>query len=340
MTNSMVGARDERGRLLRATVFRYILATTFMVCHSISVKFVRVYPEPFQCLVQLGLLTSEEVGQIEVRKEELPYLSELYFIPIVWAQLTVRKAFTDGDFTLGSSDQAMLARLQEALRAFRSGCATSLFSVYLPFPIMLSQVVTILCYSYIVLAIIAQQDGKNSEPSFHFPFFTLLDVVVYMGALRVGQLFENPLASDDDDYEIVAFFNRNLRIAHIYGLYGGDPTAARRDDAPEIGEIELPPLQCLGKVQAGCLPSVPLEFFALKASSVGAFGIGVPAGAEPPRGGAIQGGGGRAAHAQVDEENGASGGELVQRRSGGGGGGGGRLQQQLLASRSRSDSTL
>jgi hypothetical protein len=172
--------------------------------------------------------------------------------------------------------------------------------------------------SYIVLAVIAQQDtgrnpflvlrflakckylhaianlkmlcgvfaGKESEPSFHFPFFTLLDVVVYMGALRVGQLFENPLASDDDDCmipqpttlgfvdgtdfacpplasliyrpqlsivarltcddcpnisvrfadEIVAFFNRNLRIAHIYGLYG-DPNANRNssEGAVEIG---------------------------------------------------------------------------------------------------------
>eukprot|EP01043_Picozoa_sp_COSAG02_P018794 COSAG02_NODE_888_length_16167_cov_293.783234_4_plen_178_part_00 len=173
--------------------------------------------------------------------------------------------------------------------------------------------------SYIVLAVIAQQDtgvkpnprfgipgqmriprrycklenalrlffaGKESEPSFHFPFFTLLDVVVYMGALRVGQLFENPLASDDDDCmiphltmlgfvggadfacpplasliyrpqlsivapltcdycpnvsvwladEIVAFFNRNLRIAHIYGLYG-DPNANRSssEGAVEIG---------------------------------------------------------------------------------------------------------
>ena len=69
--------------------------------------------------------------------------------------------------------------MQEALRAFRSGCATALFSVYLPFPILLSQVVTILCYSYILLAVLAQQDtGKDTEPSFHFPFFTLLDVVV------------------------------------------------------------------------------------------------------------------------------------------------------------------
>jgi hypothetical protein len=166
MTNSMVGThRDgaqagpehsletiKRGRLLRATIFRYVLASTFMVCHSISVKFARIYPEPFEALVQLGLLTADEIAQIELRQGQLPYMSELFFIPIVWAQLTARKAFADGDFAPapGSSDQAMLARLQETFRAFRSGCATALFSIYLPFPIMLSQVVTILCYSCVV----------------------------------------------------------------------------------------------------------------------------------------------------------------------------------------------
>jgi hypothetical protein len=72
--------RAARGKLLRATVFRYILATVFMVCHSISVKFARLYPQPFECLVRLGLLTSQEIHQIELRHEKLPYLSELYFV--------------------------------------------------------------------------------------------------------------------------------------------------------------------------------------------------------------------------------------------------------------------
>jgi hypothetical protein len=42
--NAIVGNDDERGRLLRAAVFRYVLATTFMIFHSISAKFVLTYP--------------------------------------------------------------------------------------------------------------------------------------------------------------------------------------------------------------------------------------------------------------------------------------------------------
>ena len=63
--------------------------------------------------------------------------------------------------------------------------------------------VTILTYGYIVLAVVAQQDTREEkEPSFYFPVFTLVDTVVYLGALRIGQLYVNPLGSDDDDYGI------------------------------------------------------------------------------------------------------------------------------------------
>ena len=69
----------------------------------------------------------------------------------------------------------------------------------------MAQVVTIITYVYIVLAIVAQQDAdppNADEPSFYFPVFTLIDTIVYLGALRVGQLYVNPLGSDDDDYGI------------------------------------------------------------------------------------------------------------------------------------------
>jgi len=89
----------------------------------------------------------------------------------------------------------MLSRMQECLRKFRGNNAELLFSVYLPFPIMLCQVVTLLTYAYILLVIFAQQDENkpDSHPSFKFPIFTLLDTICYIGALRIGQVYLNPL---------------------------------------------------------------------------------------------------------------------------------------------------
>ena len=206
--------KAARGKLLRATIARYILATCFMVCHSISAKFAQIYGEPYQGLVKLGLLSRHESAIIEHRKNTaLPYLSELHFIPTVWAQYTVRQAFKEGQFLHAdqdahvdaAADQSMLARLQEALKSFRSSNATVLFAGYLPFPTLLCQIVTFLTYAYILIAVVAQQDSENTEksnaePSLYFPWFTCIDTIVYVGALRVGQLYVNPLGSDDDNY--------------------------------------------------------------------------------------------------------------------------------------------
>ena len=60
-----MGGDDERGRLLRSTIFRYILATTFLVYNGTSAKFAMTYPDPFLALVKLGLLSEQEVEQLE-----------------------------------------------------------------------------------------------------------------------------------------------------------------------------------------------------------------------------------------------------------------------------------
>ena len=164
MCNGIIGAHEHDalpgteaaqqktvGKTLRRTIARYILASCFIVCHSSSAKFQKTYPgPPLSSMVELGLLTQQETLLIKQRQDKLPYLSELHFIPTVWAQYVMRDAVNAGAF-LGAgggagSDFSMVARLQESLRSFRSGCATLLFSNYLPFPVLLSQVVTIMCY--------------------------------------------------------------------------------------------------------------------------------------------------------------------------------------------------
>merc|ERR1711865_359557 len=107
---------------------------------------------------------------------------------------------------------------------------------------------------------------KESEPSLHFPFFTLIDTMVYLAALRVGQLYLNPLGNDDDNYEVVAFFNRNLRLARIYGLFGTTMSPGG------FGDMPMPEMIDLGAVQDRCLPHIPVDFFADSNSNVGAFG--------------------------------------------------------------------
>ena len=74
-----------------------------------------------------------------------------------------------------------------------------------------------------------------------------------MGALRVGQTFTNPLGGDDNAFELVAFFNRNLRLAHLYGCYG----------PPDKFEMIMNPLPIvdLTEKQSQNLYNIPLNFY-------------------------------------------------------------------------------
>jgi hypothetical protein len=126
MTGSLVGGNDEEGRMQRRTVFRYVLATNFLIFVGISEKFKRAYgSNPFASLVKLGLLTAEEVRELETRFVRFPYLNELSFIPLVWAQDVVRRSFEGR----GDGGERISVRVIEAIREFRVNCAAVLFEV-------------------------------------------------------------------------------------------------------------------------------------------------------------------------------------------------------------------
>jgi hypothetical protein len=260
--NSVVGSSGKdraRGHLLKQTIFRYILATTFQCYHASSKMFQRRYPKPWESMVKLGLLTSEETQRMRDRISEYPYPGEVSFVPIAWATMTLRRAFLENQVmpnkSAGEAYPTIVELAMKALHDYRSQYGSLLFEVYFPFPLLLSQLVTLVVYSYFVVALVAQQNQSN-EPTFLFPLFTVMEFVVYIGALRVGQTFTNPLGEDENCFEMVAFFNRNLRLAHLYGAYG--PSTKYDMIANEL------PLVDLTDKQSGCLPSVPLHFYRWK----------------------------------------------------------------------------
>jgi hypothetical protein len=223
-------------------------------------------------MVKLGILTEQEIRQVEQRYEVYPYLSELSLIPLAWAQQTIRTAFEEGQInpkdTSGVTDHTTLQFAIEAIRAYRTQCASVLFQVYLPFPLLLSQLVTILTYVYVLITIVSQQDTDlPGQPEFHFPFFTCLEALVYIGALRVGQVYTNPLGADDDDYEIVSFFNRNVRLAHVYGNYGNTSDTFHFDL-----HAHAPPIEDLSVMQSRLMQNIPINFYDHTHSKTGVFG--------------------------------------------------------------------
>lgn len=73
-------------------------------------------------------------------------------------------------------------------------------------------------------------------------------------------MYSNPFGEDDDDFEMTAFFNRNLRLAHLYGCYA---TTMDEPGGDAVHEFDLcanePPVVDLGGVQQ--LAATPLAFY-------------------------------------------------------------------------------
>ena len=165
------------------------------------------------------MLTQEEIVRLRTKiDDDYPYYGEVSFVPMAWATMTLRKAFDEGHICpSGSNDlkhsyPTVINFAIEALRDYRLQYGTMLFEVYFPFPLLLSQLVTIVTYSYFFVALVAQQN-TTEEPQFIFPIFTAMEFVVYIGALRVGQTFTNPLGEGK-------YFKAKKRVMHcVYGKH-------------------------------------------------------------------------------------------------------------------------
>lgn len=265
-----VGKDDEKGKLLRQTVARYVLSAIFIIFHTISEGFKREYPDPLPDMVKLGLITKEESDELKSRNELFDSFGELRWVPLVWAEKVVTKAFNDGDWH--SSAQGTNTNLvMEDIQSVNGACGGTLFQVYLAFPISLCQVVTTALYIHLITLTISAQnsslcggsvcaDGGHTPPFFYFPIFLCCEVFVYLGAFRVGQLFIDPLGADADDFEIVQFFNRDLRQAHIYGMYGSQSKS-----------MHMPELTDMTAKQESCLESVPISMYHQDYNRTGVF---------------------------------------------------------------------
>ena len=65
--------------------------------------------------------------------------------------------------------------------------------------------VSIATYGYFALCLIARQpyldaESKSKGITLHAPIFTTLQLVFYMGWLKVGQYLTSPFGEDDDDF--------------------------------------------------------------------------------------------------------------------------------------------
>ncbi|CAG0895710.1 unnamed protein product, partial [Darwinula stevensoni] len=207
--------QDERGRVMRRTIVRYI---NLAIVHSMTRFSVRVkkrFPT-LDHLVAAGFMTENEKvifdEMINVRK-----MQKLYWMPCVWAASVVTRARKEGRI---KDDQA-LKTILDHINTVRALCGKCHHINIINIPLVYPQVVSIAVYAFFLSCLMGRQflDPSKNYPHHTLdlivPFFTIFQFMFYMGWLKVAETLINPFGEDDDDFELNWLIDRHIKVSFI-----------------------------------------------------------------------------------------------------------------------------
>ncbi len=56
---------------------------------------------------------------------------------------------------------------------------------------------------------------NRHTPDFYFPFFTFIELLSYMGWIKVAETLLNPFGADDEDFQVNYIIDRNLQVSYL-----------------------------------------------------------------------------------------------------------------------------
>ncbi|XP_063695461.1 bestrophin-4 isoform X2 [Culicoides brevitarsis] len=212
-----IHGQDERGRVMRRTVMRYVCLCLTMVFTNISPRVKKRFPT-LDHLIEAGLLNENEKSIMDDLNEKFPRHSK-HWLPIVWAASIITRARKEGRIR----DDFAVKTIIDELNKFRGQCGLLISYDTISVPLVYTQVVTLAIYSYFVTSILGQQwvENKKIEEGVYnivdnyFPIFTTLEFFFYMGWLKVAEQLINPFGEDDDDFEVNWMVDRNLQVSYL-----------------------------------------------------------------------------------------------------------------------------
>ncbi|XP_030371289.1 bestrophin-2 isoform X4 [Scaptodrosophila lebanonensis] len=243
--SSNVHGQDERGRVMRRTIMRYVCLCLTMVLANVSPRVKKRFPG-LNNLVEAGLLNENEKTIIESMNKAFPRPSK-HWLPIVWAASIITRARKEGRIR----DDFAVKTIIDELNKFRGQCGLLISYDTISVPLVYTQVVTLAVYSYFLCCVMGQQwtDGKvvgNStylnKVDLYFPVFTTLQFFFYMGWLKVAESLINPFGEDDDDFEVNWMVDRNLQVSYLIvdEMHHDHPELLKDQYWDEVFPNELP----------------------------------------------------------------------------------------------------
>ncbi|XP_054727733.1 bestrophin-1 isoform X4 [Anastrepha obliqua] len=235
-----VHGQDERGRVMRRTIMRYVCLCLTMVLINVSPRVKKRFPG-LTHLVDAGLLNDNEKSIIESMNKGFPRHSK-HWLPIVWAASIVTRARKEGRIR----DDFAVKTIIDELNKFRGQCGLLISYDTISVPLVYTQVVTLAVYSFFLCSVMGQQWTEDKEAfqkiDIYFPVFTTLQFFFYMGWLKVAESLINPFGEDDDDFEVNWMVDRNLQVSYLIvdEMHHDHPELIKDQYWDEVFPNELP----------------------------------------------------------------------------------------------------
>ncbi|PRD26604.1 UNVERIFIED_CONTAM: Best3 [Trichonephila clavipes] len=185
LISTYVNGADERGRMIRRTLARYLNLMSALTFQAISPAVRKRFPT-LDHLVEAGLMTKEECQVYDA----VLMTHGKWWVPAQWFGAVAARARREGRI----KDDILFKHLLD--------------------------VVTLAIYTYFIATVMGRQylDPKKGYPGheidLYVPVFTLLQFFFYMGWLKVAEQLINPFGEDDDDFELNWCLDRNLQLSY------------------------------------------------------------------------------------------------------------------------------
>lgn len=197
--SSLISGHDERGRLMRRTIMRYICLSHTMVMTMISPRVKRRFPK-LESIREAGLINDSEMSIFKILMDRFG-LGCVYWVPIVWASSIITRARKESRVR----DDAAQKTLMDSLNSFRNMLLVLLIYDSISIPLVYTQVVTIAVYTFFLVNVLGTQSIDLPHHDYmHYtkPLLSMIGFLFFMGWLKVAESLISPFGDDDDDFEV------------------------------------------------------------------------------------------------------------------------------------------
>ncbi|XP_011162657.1 bestrophin-4 isoform X1 [Solenopsis invicta] len=208
-----VTGNDDYSRMLRRALMRYLNLSLILVLRSISSAVKRRFPT-LDHVVDSGFMTALELQLYQ----SVPSVEfNTYWIPCTWFINLLKEARKNHRI----SDAQGLKLIMEEFNEFRTKCGLLWSYDWVSIPLVYTQVVTLVTYSFFAVALIGRQYIECEQRQFqlkidkYVPIFTILQFFFFMGLLKVAEQLINPFGDDDEDFELNWLIDRHTKVSYL-----------------------------------------------------------------------------------------------------------------------------